>query len=415
MRLRRGSACVIFEVRLTKSPPWSPGPLPVRLPRRTEVADRELRLTYFESRLQDVLYGVQGRPVRWHRLFTAPPPLFGARVLGVEILRMPLVREGRGLAVLHVQLTGPDTPEPNPVPVLERLSRLATPGVGEADRDALQALLPAEARLEQASTRARTLAHVTFKERPEQVMSAPYSDWTAVDQWLWLLASACSEERFAPDPDDPAVRTGTVVFSADWRALVLREGAAFVGMTADPGNDGFHALAEAHVHSIYLDALLVGAMQLYALNEVANAVADTPATKLDADTLSALEHRLMNVRRRLWSSHITVRGKGNEVLRQFQEQHALPTLLDNIISELADAARLVEAMTSRSVNAALGLLTILGLPIGVAFSAAAVWGEPRPRLFLISALAAVAGAVVVVAAFRPARQMLRALLRRGAR
>ncbi|MEU6388206.1 hypothetical protein [Streptomyces sp. NPDC046939] len=414
MRLRRGSACVIYEVRLARSPSWSPGPLPVRLPRRPDVAGRELRLTYFESRLQEVLYGVDGRPVRWHRPFPTPVPLAGARVLGVEILRMPLVRDGLGLAVLHVDLTDPDSLGSSPVPALERLCRLATSGApSETDGDALQALLPAGTRLERTSTRARTLAHVTFEGRPEPIMSAPYAEWTAVDQWLWLLASACSEERFAPDPEDPAVASGTVIFSADWRSLVLREGAAFVGMTADPGDDGFHALAEAHVHSIYLDALLVGAMQLYALNEVANAVANTPAAKLDADTLAALEHRLMNVRRRLWSSHITVRGKGNEVLRQFQEQHALQALLDNIISELADAARLVEAMTNRSVNAALGLLTILGLPIGVAFSAAAVWGDPGPRLFLVSALGAVAGAVVMVAAFRPARQMLRALLRRG--
>ncbi|MET9494344.1 hypothetical protein [Streptomyces sp. NPDC006552] len=417
MRLRRGSGCVIFEVRLTKPPaPWRPGPYPVRLPRRAEAADRELRLTYFESRLQEVLYGTDGAPVRWHRQFATPVPLTGACVRGVEILRMPLVRDGLGLAVLHVDLTDPGSPGASPVPALERLSRLATASTPSGTgRDALQALLPAGTQLVESSTRARTLAHVTFEDRPAPVMSAPYTGWSPVDQWLWLLASACSEERFAPDPDEPAVRSGTVVFSADWRALVLREGAAFVGMTPDREDEGFHALAEAHVHSIYLDAVLIGVMQLYALNEVANAVASTPAGRLDADALASLEHRLMNVRRRLWFSHVTVRGKGNELLRQFQDQHALPALLDNIISELSDAARLVEAVTNRGVNAALGLLTILGLPIGIAFSSAAVWGEPHPRLFLISALAAVAGAVVVVAVVRPARQMLRALLRRGPR
>ncbi|MEC4019496.1 hypothetical protein [Streptomyces sp. H27-D2] len=322
---------------------------------------------------------------------------------------MPLAGDGSGLAVLHVDL-GSD-----PVAALEGLCRLATgPGGGEG-RTVLESLLPDGVSLLLGAAKSRTLAHVTFADGPRAVMSAPYDGWTAVEQWLWLLASGCSEARFAPDPDDPGTHSGTVRFSADWKALVLRDGTAFVGMSPDPGGDCFHAVAEAHVHSIYLDALLVGCMQFHALNGVANNVAGTEAAQLDSDVLAELEYHLMHVRRRLWFSHITVRGKGNEVLRQFQAQHALPELLENIVNELADAGRLVEALTSRSVNAALGLLTVLGLPVGVAFAAGALWAEPHPRLFLMSTLAAVAGAVVLMTAVRPARQMLRALWRRGPR
>lgn len=406
-RLERSSGCVIYEIRLGADPAWRPGPVPVQLASRPESADRDLRLTYFEARLGDVLYGSAEAPVRWHRTYDPPERLAGADVESVEVLRMPLTGGDLGLAVLHADL-GSD-----PVAALEALSR---PAAGDgAGRAALGRLLPDEARLLPGAVRARTVAHVTFADGPVQVMSAPYSGWQAVEQWLWLLGSATSETRFAPDPEDPAARSGTVYFSADWKALVLRDGTAFVGTSPDPGGDSFHAIARAHVHSIYLDALLVGCMQLHALNEVANRVADLDAARLDADHLAELEQRLMDVRRRLWSSHITVRGKGNEVLRQFQAQHALPALLEGIVSELGDAGRLVEAMTNRGVNAALGLLTVLGLPVGTAFAAGALWGDPGPRLLLLSTLAAAAGSALILTAVPQARQMLRTLRRRRTR
>jgi hypothetical protein len=408
-RPERASGCVIYEIRLGADPGWQPGPVPVRLPARPESADRDLRLTYFEARLRDVLYGSPAAPVRWHRTYDPPRRVAGAGIESVEVLRMPLAGGDLGLAVLHADLRG------DPVAILEALSRLAAGAGTDPERADLGRLLPDEASLPPSAVRARTVAHVTFTDGPARVMSAPYSGWKPEEQWLWLLASASSESRFAPDPEDPAVRSGTVYFSADWKALVLRDGTAFVGTSPDPGGDCFHALARAHVHSIYLDALLVGCMQLHALNDVANQVADVDAARLDADRLAELEQRLMDVRRRLWSSHITVRGKGNEVLRQFQAQHALPDLLEGIVSELADAGRLVEAMTNRGVNAALGLLTVLGLPVGTAFAAAALWGDPRPRLLLLATLAAAAGSAVIVAVVPQARQMLRTLWRRQPR
>ncbi|MFG1806247.1 hypothetical protein [Streptomyces sp. NPDC049040] len=407
--LERASGCVIYEIGLGTDPSWQPGPVPVRLPARPESADRDLRLTYFETRLCDVLYGSASIPVRWHRMYDPPRRLAGADIGSVEVLRMPLAGGDLGLAILHADLRD------DPVAGLEALSRLAAPTAPGGERALLTGLLPVGASLLPRSVRARTVAHVTFSGGPVHAMSAAYAGWTPVEQWLWLLASATTEARFAPDPEDPAIRSGTVYFSADWKALVLRDGTAFVGTSPDPGGDCFHALARAHVHSIYLDALVVGCMQLHALNDVANRVAGVDAARLDAERLAELEHRLMHVRRQLWSGHITVRGKGNEVLRQFQAQHALPALLDGIVSELADAGRLVEAVTNRSVNAALGLLTVLGLPVGAAFAAAGLWGDPSPRLLLLAVLAAAAGSALIVAVVPPARQMLRTLWRRRPR
>ena len=405
MRPRRGSGCLISEVRILAEPGWQCGPAPIRLPSRPEVVDRRLRLTYFEPRLQDVLYGSVEAPVRWHQLYETPKLLAGVPVRAAELLRMPFPSGQLGLAVLHVDLLD------DPVESLERLSQLTSVLGRENDRAALQEFLPDGVSLSSGS-KSRTIAHVSFAGGPEPVMSARYGEWKPVDQWLWLLASASTEALFAPDPDDPVVHSGTVYFSADWKALVLRDGTAFVGMSPDPGGDCFHALAEVHVHSIYLDALLVGCMQLYALNGMANRMAETDTARLDSNVLADLENHLINVRRRLWFSHITVRGKGNEVLRQFQIQHALPALLEDIVSELADAGRLVETLTNRSLNAALGLLTVLGLPVGVAFSAGAVWGSPHPQLFLMSTLAAVAGGAVLMVVVPHTRRMLTTIWRK---
>ncbi|MEO3750619.1 hypothetical protein [Streptomyces sp. B6B3] len=405
---------MIYEVRLGTDPCWRSGALPLRVPTRSEAADHQLRLTYFEPRLREALYGSAEAPVRWFRLFEPRERLAGAGVQGIEVLRMPLVGGELGLAVLHVELTDPTDPRRDPVVVLEDLARLSTATAEESDcRRKLEELLPNGVQLTPGDSRARTVAHVTFTDAPDRVMSDHYGDWSPADQWLWLLASASTEARFAPDPEDASVRSGAVLFSADWKALVLRDGMAFVGTSPDSGEEReFHSSAEVYVHSIYLDALLVGCMQLYALNDVANNVAGVQAEQFDPEVLAGLEYRLMHVRRRLWFSHITVHGKGNELLRQFQAQHALPTLLENIISELADAGRLVDALTNRSVNAALGLLTVIGLPVGVAFAAGALWTEPHPGLFLVSVLAAAVGAIALTTVVQPARQMLRTLLRR---
>ncbi|MFD5492947.1 hypothetical protein ACFYY3_32135 [Streptomyces sp. NPDC001812] len=416
MAVQRGTACVVFDIEtdgtnVEASPGTSPAPRwtggPLRLPMGGGVTDRERRLTYFEPRVAESLYGTAERPSRMHRrLPSAPAPRDRPAVEAVELLRLPPViaadTPGRGIAVLHVRLSG------DPLDELARIGDLV------AMRDEYGQLLPAGVRPVLSARRAWTLCHVTFTDgRPPEVMPPEYSGWGARDQWLWLLASATPFSRFPPDPEDDGLFAGRVRFSADWQALVLRDGAAFLGTSPDSaGEDGFHPAAEVLAHTIYLDAFLLGRLQVLGVNFLANALAGLRAHETQARRLLALEGRQIELRRALWSSHITVHGKANELLERFQQQHRLPELLSQTGTGLADAARYVETSRARRSGLAVALLSTVGLPFAIFYSAAALWGEPTPRTLLTSTVAALVVTLLLFAVLPPLRGLVSAELRK---
>ncbi|XVV10017.1 hypothetical protein ACQP2X_34945 [Actinoplanes sp. CA-131856] len=387
----RASACLVVEVELAGDPPWHPGPLPVRSAGGTgrdlvapAPADQVRRLTYFESRVSESLYGA-----RWWQ------DSADDAVAGVEIVRLPYADDSRAaLMVVHVHLDPAD-----PVAALGALVA-AGPAAG---------LLPPGAVVRPG--RVQTVAHVTFVGDPP-VPSAAY-DWPAHRQWAWLLASATPFDRVPPDPEDTALFDGEVRLSRDWTALVLRDGAAFVGRTPDGGTQSFHHAAEVYVHSLYLDVFLLGRMQWRALNDFANRVATARSERLDPSALSDLEHRLVEIRRNLWIQQATSRGIGNELLARHQAQHRLTELMAHVETDMGAAVRFLEAVTGRSVNAALGLLTVVGLPFGLAYAGGAIWADPSPRLFWTCTLLAAVAAVLLAVLLPPIRPMIRSLRRRG--
>jgi hypothetical protein len=363
-------------------------------------ASTALRLTYFEPRVAEALYGLEHASVRWHRDVRAR--LGRAELRAVEILRAPFSGSTTAFAVLHVTL-----PE-DPLSTLFALARSSTHDDPATGRPALAQLLPAGTGITEG--RANTIAHLTFTDAPTVVMPQPYDHWPADRQWLWLTASATPLDGFPPDAEDASLFEGLVRLSADWRALVLRDGVAFVGLTADPGGDAtFHAIAQTYVHSIYLDVALLGRMQVGALQELSNQIAGIRISTNRPPTLSALERRLMEIRRVLWSRHVTLHGRGNDLLDRYQAQHRLPELLQHVVADLTDASRVVETATTRSVNAALGLLTVLGLPFGLAYAAGAVLAEHSLLLFGVCTATAAVIASVLLIAFPPLRRMVGAL------
>ncbi|WP_306321589.1 MULTISPECIES: hypothetical protein [unclassified Streptomyces] len=396
--MQRGSACLVFDVELPPGEPrdWSPGPLPAVL--ADAAADRDWRLTYFEPRVGASLFGTDERPARWHlrRPPTGPDP----EIAALELLRVPeaagLGSDRHGLAVLHVRLAT------DPLAELTALADL------ERQRTRFQGLLPDGVRIEEDASRAWTVAHATFAEgEPPQVMPDSYAEWRGRDQWLWLLASKTPLDRFAPDPEDTELFAGRVRFSADWQALVLRDGAAFVGTSPDPGGDDtFHATAAHHVHTLYLDVFLLARLQFLGANALANELSEVRARESDAARLMRLEKRLVELRHALWSTHITSHDKSNELLERFQRQRRLDQLLSHTGSGLADTARFVEAGRSRRTSLALSLLSAVGLPFGMAYSAAAVWGSPGGWALLASTAAALVVTVLLFVLLPPLRGLL---------
>ncbi|RFU86015.1 hypothetical protein DY218_13990 [Streptomyces triticagri] len=376
---------------------WRAGPLTARWIDGT-VADRERRMTYFEPRIAASLYGTPGRPSRWHRHGAG-----SGRVRAVELLRAPKSAGGGGLAVLHVTL-GEDA--------LAQLPEIGRPAFAKEE---LAGLLPLGVTVAEQARRPWVLSHVTFAGgRPPTVLPGPeYADWSPRDQWLWLLASATPFDRFPPDPQDASLFAGRVRFSADWQALVLRDGTAFLGTSPDPGGDStFHAAAARLVHTLYLDVFLLGRLQLAGTNALANTLAALRAPQADAARLQQYEERLIELRRTLWSTHITAHGKANELLEKFQDQHRMPQLAEFTANGLADAARYVEATRARRSGIALGLLSAVGLPFGLAYGAGALWGEPSPDTFALCTVIAMAVTVVLFALLPPLRSGAAEALRR---
>ncbi|MFI1990821.1 hypothetical protein [Actinoplanes sp. NPDC020271] len=383
--LRRASACLVIDIVLTGNPPWTTGPYPGP----SHGAAPAARLGYLESRVAEAVYGRDGAPVRWHREVSGE--LGGAELFAAEILRTPLSGPDAALAILHVRL-----PDPGVLGHLARHPAEAAP------------FLPDGATV--SGGRALTLTHLTFTGPPVAPMPAEYGQWPVDRQWLWLAASSTPVTAFPPDVDDQDLFAGLLHLSADWRALVLRDGVAFVGLTADPGGERtFHAAAETYVHSIYLDALLLGRMQVHALRRLSNGLGELRVSTATTRDLHDQQSRLMELRRTLWSEHLTMHGHANDLLERYQAQYRLGRLREQVMADLADLAHLVDAQNSRTVNAGLGLLTVIGLPFGLTYAGGAVLADQSLTLFLSCTGVAILLVALLLFLFPPLRQMVDAL------
>ncbi|MGH3789499.1 MAG: hypothetical protein ACRDQ9_01635 [Pseudonocardiaceae bacterium] len=82
---------------------------------------------------------------------------------------------------------------------------------------------------------------------------------------------------YPPEPGNFAkLLREAVVLSADWKALVLRDGASFVGQRADHGSsDLFFGFAALYAGTIYLDCILLGMAQRMQIEEMAATIART--------------------------------------------------------------------------------------------------------------------------------------------
>ena len=151
--------------------------------------------------------------------------------------------------------------------------------------------------------------------------------------------------------------------AADWSALVLRQGAAFVGHRRDRGpDDRFYGYAELHVRSIYLDALLFGMIQRTHIDHLTEDLAQVFTGPGEANRLAHLERRIAHFRSTYWRQHLTTHGAANDLLIAYQHQYRLSARFTEILTEAADHNRLIQTEENQQISGALSILTILGLP-----------------------------------------------------
>ncbi|MER6620445.1 hypothetical protein [Streptomyces sp. NPDC000931] len=384
----RQSITAILPARLKTDPSWPSGPLPFELgTRRTDAATRQ---TYFAPAAARALYAR-----RWHRTVSAAAgPL---RLVGLELLHAPTPSAPQqALTILHFEVTGPH--------LLSTLRAIGhrpgagpDPLTGPHDPAVLFAGV-ADTRSPAgpfAIVRPYTVAFLSPRITQTAALREPSGALPAsADRWLWSLASRSTEADFPTPPEHFSVMEREAVrISADWSALILRHGAAFLGHRSDGGDGDFYGFAALHTRTVYLDALLLGAIQrdhIDALTDDLSAVFDGPGL---ARRVASLEQHIALFRSTYWRQHLTAHGPANELLLAYQAQHRLPERFTEILAEAADYSRLVQTQESQQIAGALGVLTILGLPVSTALGILQVMGDQDPVHLLI----ALAGAFAVTA------------------
>ncbi|MGV9992957.1 hypothetical protein [Streptomyces sp. NPDC003374] len=367
----RQELTVVLPVRLRQAPPWPEGPFPFEL--GTRRTDAPTRATYFAPASARALYGAPGRPRRWHLPLDTKHD--GLHLLGLELLRAATARDPEhALAVLHFHAERPL------LPVLRALAgrRPATPDEPPAELTGPldpAVLLDGVADVQDptapfAIARPYTIAFLSPKpEHTPTLRTGPEGELPATaDHWLWQLASRSTPQDFPLAPETAREQLkDTVRISADWSALVLRQGAAFLGHRPDTGEGDFYEFGALHSRTVYLDALLLGSLQRDHIDELTDELSDvfTSGRRL-ARRVARLERSIALFRSGYWRQHLTAHGPANELLLAFQNQHRLPARFNEILAEAADYSRLVQTQESQQISGALGVLTILGLPLGTA-------------------------------------------------
>ncbi|MBZ6137832.1 hypothetical protein [Streptomyces olivaceus] len=397
----RQELTVVLPARLRRTPTWPEGPFPFELgSRRT---DTRTRATYFAPASARALYGAPGRPCRWHQPLDVKHE--GVRLLGVELLRAATARDPEhALAVLHFTVETPI------LPVLRTLAARDSATIGEPLPGLTGPFDPAvllagvadvqDPTAPFALARPYTIAFLSPTERHTPALrEGPEGRLPATaDHWLWQLASRSNPQDFPLAPETAADHVRDAVrISADWSALVLRQGAAFLGHRPDSGDGDFYGFGALHSRTIYLDALLLGALQRDHIDELTDELSEvfTSPRRL-AGRVAALERSIALFRSGYWRQHLTAHGPANELLLAFQNQHRLPARFNEILAEAADYSRLVQTQESQQISGALGVLTVLGLPLGTALGILQVLGDDSlPHLLVALALSVAATAGVL--------------------
>ncbi|MBX7551159.1 ZIP family metal transporter [Streptomyces sp. tea 10] len=393
----RQELTVILPVRLLQVPNWPEGPFPFELgSRRT---DARTRSTYFAPASARAIYGAPGRPRRWHLPLDVKQD--GLHLLGMELLRAATARNPEhALVVLHLSVERPL------LPVLRSLagrrpSPIDDPLAGPLDPAGLLAGI-ADVRNPDAPfaiAKPYTIAFMTPTSQQTRALRSGLEGAlpASADRWLWQLASRSTPEDFPLPPETAGDQLKDVVrISADWSALVLRQGAAFLGHRTDSGAGDFFEFAALHSRTVYLDALLLGALQRDHIDELTDELSEVFNSSQLARRVAALEKNIAVFRSTYWRQHLTAHGAANDLLLAFQNQHRLPARFHEILAEAADYSRLVQTQESQQISGALGVLTILGLPLGTALSILQVLGDNSLADLLIAltlSVAAAAGAL----------------------
>ena len=287
------------------------------------------------KRVRDVVFGSEEHPeaVRLHAAIQQPSG-FGDWLLGaVEIIRRPSDVEGSAgsavpiVVILHFSGTPADVPE-----AVYALVRSANKGPSVPK----QGMPEVWALMENMGLRFRTAPHsiraLTHIIRPDRNGPTLQDQKDEDYRLLWSLAAATPRPVALPARDD---RSRQLTLSADWQGLVLRDGAAFVSVRNEAS--GYEEFARVYCRSIYIDALVLASFQLEAATQLADRTQALISDSPSIESLAGERKAMLRFRGRLWWAHVSDRASiVDQIVRDFQVQHHLPALVDQVVQDLGD-------------------------------------------------------------------------------
>jgi hypothetical protein len=321
---------------------------------------------------------------------------------GAELLLVPASGSANGLLVLHADVAASDT-----VACLRAARSLRQLGAGRCWGDAV---LHDIGKVSDTSTRATALSFLVPRDVQPLTPKGtpPLAGWSPQDQWLWELASTSPYGRYPPDPEARDALVGRqLLLSRDWRVLVLRDGAAFLGMRPEQPDDSFFASAEAHFRSVYVDAFLLGDIQRLTLGRIADAVAVLDDPVRAPDDVRAIERDLTRFRNVYWHQQLGQSSIANEILAAYSEQHHLRELAGQLFDELGEYSRQVQLAVAERSSLLLGVITVVGLPFALALGTLQALGTHKLIAVLTGLGIAAVASTLLLMPFRSAMLLRR--------
>lgn len=385
---------------------WNEGPLPIPIPGTADlVTDAQTRSTYYDRRAAQALYGTGTDARREHRFENTPVREEGPlRVCAVERLRVQSLGDD-WFCIVHV--VGSDADAGRVISAWETLSRWKR---SEERKTAVEELLrniTQDPKLEIASADADPYHVALLSEAPAE------DGGRDIDHWL--LAAAIASESAVPDlsrSEKERLLNQKIEISADWSALVLRDGAALVAHPR-PDSEFVRRFGPVYFQSIYVDAFVLGRLQQHGLKSLTDDLADLRDPSRHPQRVERLGARMNHFRNELWWQHLTEHGVANELLVALHRQHRIPELLEQVRSELGDYMEQASLRASRALNLLAALFAVAGvLGTAVEVYRLAVVDDALPGPFAIASIAAtlvLVGVVLIfIASGRPPRAWTRA-------
>ena len=420
----RAEFVVFFSCRLSDTPNWSQGPLPLEnlpgTPYEIKANQAGRRRYVPGEQVPLILWGTAGDPRRWHQNLdrdlsfrTARGTEVRAQISGVELLKLHDEDGLNAIAVIHGRCVSEADSLLSALVEFCNVDRVH----GQQMRDAVGSLI-SPASLGTSVRRGRMMSLVQPGSNGLAEI-APNLDgkWSREQQWLWFLATCHLPDTITVGAAQIArLKSDRLSISDDWAAFSAVEGTAYVARKPH--------VVDAHVldllrqrafrfHTIETDAFFLSEAQDSLITHITSQIFN--ARRRDAENpLQEMRSALSAFRLMYWGDRIAERGFTNELLASRRSVKEIPRRLQELKDDVDQVEAEVAEGSAVATNSALGILAVIGLPLS---SALVIWQtfEPKPEGLWFVGLATLVSAVVLVWAFPGLRSLPRQFFRRRRR